>query len=41
MYYLLFLGSIHVLLHEFMPYWKLESTKAVTRHCAKMGGGID
>ena len=41
MYYGLSLDSIHVLLQEFMPYWSIEYTKAVTLHCAKVGGGKD
>ena len=28
-------------LHEFMPCWNFEYTKAVTLHCAKVGGGMD
>ena len=36
MFYGLPLDSIHVLLH-----WNLEYTKAVTLHCAKVGGGKD
>ena len=39
MYYGLPLDSIHVLLHEFMPYIGTLST--VTLHCAKVGGGKD
>ena len=28
-------------IHQFMPYWNFKYTKAVTLHCAKVGGGKD
>ena len=33
------LGSLHVMLHKFMPYIVHKSCKPI--HCAKVGGGMD
>ena len=35
------MDSIHVLLHEFMPYIGTLSTQKLSLHCAKVGGGMD